>query len=76
MSHRKSQLSIVTALVLSALTGGATGAEIFKWIDDEGTVHYSDTKPAHIDTVETLRFESTNTADYDPGAGPVSPPKK
>ena len=72
MTHCRLSRFAAATLVLSAFAGGASGAEIFKWIDDDGVVHYSDKKPTHPDGFETLRLESTNAADYDPVADPYS----
>jgi len=52
--------------VLAAHADPATAGEIFKWVDAEGVVHYSDTRPHSVESVETLRLEKTNPANYDP----------
>jgi vacuolar-type H+-ATPase subunit I/STV1 len=47
-----------------------TQAEIYRWVDDEGAVHYSDIKPNNRQT-ESIRTRS-GTASADGGSDPVS----
>jgi hypothetical protein len=72
MTHRWLLFFYIAAIGLSAHAEDASAAEVFKWIDAAGTVHYSDTRPRDIESVETLRFEPTNAADYDPATDPYS----
>jgi hypothetical protein len=72
MTHRWLQLGSIAALTVSMVAGSASAAEIFKWIDDQGTVHYSDTKPTNNEAFETLQLADTNSADYDPATDPYS----
>jgi hypothetical protein len=72
MTHRWLQLGSIVALAVSMVAGSASAAEIFKWIDDQGTVHYSDTKPNDNETLETLRLADRNAADYNPATDPYS----
>ena len=72
MTHRWTQLGSIAALAISMVAGSASAAEIFKWTDDRGTVHYSDTKPNDNEAFETLRLANTNSADYDPATDPYS----
>ena len=46
-------LSLVSAVILLAAAGGPAHAQIYKWVDEAGKTHYSDTAPAggKLDTV-------------------------
>ena len=64
---------VTTLATLAALMAGSAGAtEIFTWTDEDGVVHYSDTKPAEDQSVETLVVNRTNPPDYDPAEDPYS----
>ena len=52
-------------------TSGWAG-EIYKWVDEDGVVHFSDTKPADDTEVESLYLGKTNPPDYDPSKDPYS----
>lgn len=41
----------MTAVLLLALAGGAAAAKVYKWVDDEGNVHFGD-RPAGQDAQE------------------------
>jgi Domain of unknown function (DUF4124) len=62
--------SLFPALALAAtlLPGPATALEIYKWIDANGVVHYSESHPERptATPVETFRIASTNSPAYDP----------
>jgi hypothetical protein len=47
-------------------------AEIYRWVDADGVVHYSDEKPRDEAAFMTLEIEDTRPADYDPHADPYS----
>jgi hypothetical protein len=38
----------LVALMLAGIAGGAQAGEIYKWVDDTGETHYSDTVPAGV----------------------------
>ena len=38
----------LTALVVLIFSVGTSSAEIYKWVDDNGVMHFSDTQPGHI----------------------------
>ena len=69
MLHANST-AVTIALLLASATVGAS--EIYRWTDEDGVVHFSDTAPG--DTVEsvTLYVRDTNPPDYDPDADPYS----
>ena len=67
--------SLAFALVLTglAMSNAAKADEIFRWVDDEGVVHFSQwAPPQDIDNVATLIVHSTNPPDYDPANDPYS----
>jgi len=60
-------LAFVLVLAGIAMSNAATADEIFRWVDDEGVVHFSQwAPPEDIDNVATLIVHSTNPPDYDP----------
>ena len=63
---------LMLAPLAALVVGSASATEIFTWIDDNGVVHYSDTKPADDKPVETLVVNRTNPPDYDPAEDPYS----
>lgn len=56
------------ALAAMLLSGPAAALEIYKWIDANGVVHYSESRPERptATPVETFRIASTNSPAYDP----------
>lgn len=62
-----------TAAVLAATFGvlaahPAAAYEIYKWVDGDGVVHYSQSRPAAAATpVETVSIPERNPPGYDPG---------
>ena len=40
--------ALVAGVACVALAGPASAAEIYKWVDENGTTHYSDTRPAGV----------------------------
>jgi hypothetical protein len=52
---------------LVAFTGPATAQEVYRWVDEDGVVNFSDTVPgAAAGDVDTLQLEDTGPRDYDP----------
>jgi hypothetical protein len=57
------------AFVLAFVPAFAVGTEVYRWVDDEGVVHFSQTRPMAPDTeVEALSIEDDRPSDYDPEA--------
>lgn len=49
-------------ILLTIFAFGSVNAQrIYKWTDENGTVHYSSTKPANDDNVEALRLKPPKT---------------
>ena len=61
---------VLVTLVLFA--ANASADEIYKWVDEDGVVHFSDTKPPDNTDVERLYLGRTNPPDYDPAEDPYS----
>lgn len=68
--HVRVVLPAMTAVFAAAAAHPAAGGEIYKWIDANGVVNYSESRPADpaAPRVETLYIGDTNPAGYDPAA--------
>jgi hypothetical protein len=65
-------LGFVITFTLSVAAESAAATEVYRWVGDDGTVHFSDTPPPD-DTVPVHTLElSETTPDYDPAADPYS----
>jgi len=58
MKITRSRISNSSIILLSWLIALSVPAEIYKWVDDEGNVHYGEKTPNTIteDGVETIKF--------------------
>jgi hypothetical protein len=64
---------LVQFAVFSAIWAEASNAsDVFKWIDDDGVVHYSDSRPADDVLVTTVQVREHNSKDYSPATDPYS----
>jgi len=64
---------VVQLAALAATWSTASNAsEIYKWVSEDGVVHYSDTRPKEETSVTTLEFRELNSEDYDPATDPYS----
>lgn len=61
---RITSLLAVTAILAAGPHAVAHASEIYRWVDDDGVVHYSDTKPD--EPFATLQIEDTRPAGYHP----------
>ncbi len=62
--HPITKLSTLILLVVASATAGA--AEIYRWTDAHGVVHFSDEPPADGSRAEVREIRPTNPAGYDP----------
>ena len=62
--------SIYFLAIISTDPGHAS--DIFTWTDEDGVVHFSDSRPASLDDVATLHISDRNPPDYDPENDPYS----
>lgn len=64
--------SMIIAVAIAAGGSAVThAAEVYRWVDEHGVVHFSDAAPEQAD-VETLVVRETTPPDYDPLADPYS----
>lgn len=52
--------------------GSANAAEIYRWVDDDGVLHYSDSRPEEGTEVDTIQVQDSSAQDYDPSADAYS----
>lgn len=71
MANKMFPVAAVT-IVVFAFVSKAMASDIYRWVDDDGVVHFSDTAPADETNVERLRVNSANPTDYDPADDPYS----
>ena len=67
-----SGISRILRVPILMLAVNVHASEIYKWVDEDGIVHFSDTMPADDTKVESLRLNATNPPDYDPSNDPYS----
>lgn len=74
MSESKCAIrSILLAAVVAAWAAPAARAdEIFHWVDEDGSVHYSDQKPSHDAPVTVIEIEVAPATSYNPEDDPYS----
>jgi hypothetical protein len=46
--------ALISSVILLAAAGGPAHAQIYKWVDEAGKTHYSDTAPASRKKVDTV----------------------
>ena len=71
MARTAPQLAFA-ALLSTAIALPVGAADIYRWTDEHGVVHFSDSAPADDGEVERLSIDEQNPADYDPTADPYS----
>jgi len=64
-SDRLAYLAITMALVIVALFLPSYAAEMYKWVDSEGVVHFSDDQPTGVSNAKKLRAEDPVTKTDD-----------
>ena len=65
-------IAMCSFLATLTVVAHVEATEIYKWVDEEGVVHFSDTKPADAASVESLRVHQSNAPEYDPADDPYS----
>jgi len=63
---------LLTVMVLPGWQSTAMAAEIYRWVDADGILHYSDAAPPEDVTVTTIEIDATRPPDYDPLNDPWS----
>ena len=71
MTGEKS-LSATLLLAFSLAAGPAAATEIYKWVDEDGVTHFSDTPPDDGNKARSLHLNASTPADYDPATDPYS----
>ena len=46
--------TLISSVILLAVAGGAAHAQVYKWVDEAGKTHYSDTAPADGKKADTV----------------------
>lgn len=68
-----SRLNLVQLVALSVAWSAVSNAsEIYKWVSDDGVVHYSDIRPKDNASITTVQLRELNSEDYDPATDPYS----
>jgi hypothetical protein len=68
---------IILLLVLVLLAGSAAAAEVYRWVDENGEVHYSETLPPdHQDKGHDVLNRQGMVLDEDQKLTPEPPPEK
>jgi hypothetical protein len=64
------RITILIGLLAGAIAGGPAAAQdIYRWVDEDGVVHFSDTAPGPVSGgVSTVTVEDMRSSDYDPEA--------
>ncbi len=69
---RWGMFAAVVAAFATPVAPEASADEIFHWVDEDGSVHYSDQKPSHDAPVTVIEIEIASAASYDPEDDPYS----
>ncbi len=72
MAMRITLFVLNVVVFFSAWQSVANASEIYRWVSDDGVVHFSDTRPANRTSVTTLTLRETNAKNYDPSTDPYS----
>lgn len=65
-------LAAVVAAFATTVAPEAGAEEIFHWVDEDGSVHYSDQKPSHDAPVTVIEIETAPSTAYNPEDDPYS----
>jgi hypothetical protein len=58
---------LLVLLIVSQVAAAAEATEVYRWVDDDGVIHFSQNEPSGKDaTVEKITLEDTTPPDYDP----------
>ena len=67
MKSRQTVKKAIVLLLASLLAGPAAATEIYKWVDENGVMHFSQTAPdPTVDGVSQQKLRDTTPSDYDP----------
>lgn len=65
-------LAYILGSWLLIVSGAVSGTEIYRWVDADGVVHFSDTKPIDEPSLTTIEIVESDGRDYDPIDDPYS----
>ena len=65
-------LTVAVLVLLAAWAASANASEIYRWTDEDGVAHFSDTRPEDGAVITALRVQDMNPPDYDPVEDPYS----
>lgn len=68
---RQTQLAVALLAGTLVLVTPSLATEVYRWVDEDGVIHFSDTEPDRGD-VEILELAERNPPDYDPASDPYS----
>jgi hypothetical protein len=66
MQASRKLIAVISGLFLA---GAAAAQEVYRWVDEDGVVNFSDTAPASAESgaeVNTLTLQDTTPMNYDP----------
>lgn len=63
---------ILLTILLAAWSTASNASKIYNWVDEDGVVHYSDTRPEDEASVTTVHLRDLNPEGYDPVTDPYS----
>ena len=65
MNQKHAFFIVATMLASSSLINTATAGNVYKWTDDNGTIHYGDKRPKDVQS-KTLKVNSKSSAPQTP----------
>lgn len=67
MKSREKGKKVVVLLLAGLLAGPAAATEVYKWVDENGVTHFSQTAPdPSVAGVSQKKLRDTTPSDYDP----------
>lgn len=75
LNTRTGAAALLAALFISALPGNVEAAEVYRWVDDEGNIHYTEALPPdHKDKQHDVLNERGIVVEEDLSLKPAPPP--
>jgi glutaredoxin len=66
-------LKIIPVILIHIFVLGISSAEIYKWVDENGVTHFSDSPTEDIPAPDTVENDEIQTAEQVPAAAPPVP---
>ena len=67
---------LIITLSIVALLVPSHAAEMYKWVDSEGVVHFSDERPEGVDNPQSVRLRDLTRRQTFPQRKPIHPKKQ